>query len=807
MRNLFLNLRHALRSLAHAPLVSGVAVVSLGCALGITTALFAAINAMRHPPELAAAPSELYEIQLRARGRTLAIPMVEISHRISATARFPSEVAAERWMGTAVLQTPIDQRAVAAAHVTRNYFDVLGVRPEAGQLQTLPPGSAVITHQLWRMLFGRRTDLRGARVVLNDSAYSVAAVLPAAWVAAGFPSVLFSEPDATPAETSSEFVRMFARLRSGVSEQQANAELRVFAREVDAGPADKSLRSRPVSAELRPFTARTFSIAGFQAALVGGAALMLVIACANVAILLLVRATSRASEMAVRAALGAGRAHLVGVVIAESAVLTTAAAVLGLLVGAWLIRLSSSAIPDSLQAALGTPRANVPVFLVGIASAAVATLLGGLMPALRAVRVDPIDALKDSPAMTSQRVKKELRGFVVTELAVSFVLLAGVALIVQSILAAGRADFGIDLHGLYRTKLSPWDASQMFLIAEQGRVDSAQRVTYDLEQRLNLQMRNAVTRVHGVLATGSTLSPVSVPQQTIRSERSAIVLQHYSIVSSGFFRTLGLDRGGMGGATTRGAGAREAVVNTVLAQRLYGTTAAAIGRMLWIGGRDSKENPLRITAVVPSFTLDLVPGAEQVETGELYVVDDTILPQGSDLVIRTMPGTHGIARAVADAMRAVSPRARFSPVLLVQDQNQIIVDRQQFVAALGGAVSGFGLFLTLLGLYGVVAFAAAQRRREFALRVAFGASPGHLTSLVIREGLALLAVGGILGAVITAMTRRVLAAAVYGPAASGIGYLATFVVLATLSVLALLVTWLASRQVIRVSPVSLLRAS
>jgi putative ABC transport system permease protein len=804
------NFRYALRSLARDPLVSIVTVVSLGVALGVATTMFAIIDSMRHPPRLLRKPSELYQIQFSARGNRTFIAPGALYEALSKEGRFHAGLAAERWMSTAVLRTPVDQRAVSAAHVTSSYFDVLGAATERGRVYRTTDdaetniGSAIISHGLWRLLFAGQEDKRDQRIVLNDTLYTVVGVLPAAWLPLGFPSILIPEPNGAVDRSSNEFVRMFGRLRPGVTPQAAEAELQGFAQRLEVRAQDKSAALPPIRPALLPFQTQIMGAAGFQVALAAGALLMLVIACTNVTTLLLVRGSRRQTEMAVRAALGARRSRLVGLVLAESSVLTAGSAVLGIALSVWLVHLSAYVIPESFRGALGTPRLGVATFAFFVLASGITVVLAGLLPALRSARADPVESIKDSAVMTSARVKREIRVFVIAELAVSFVLLAGVAYVVQSIIQAGRVDFGIDLQGLYRTKLSPWDGSQVFVVAQQGRVDSTQRATYEAEQQINIRMRAAVEHSAGVMHAGTILNDLSVPRHILRSEQSVVPLESYSIVSATFFETIGLDVQTGTDLRARLDRGRGAVVDEILARQLFGTTNVS-GRAIWLGDERSEDGPIPILGTVRPFLLDVPPGQEAKRGGELYVVDDTILPQGSDLLVRAAPGKHKVSDAIVRAMRDVSSRARFSPVALVHSSHQTLIDRQRFVAVLGGVVSGCGVLLSLIGLYGVVAFAVAQRRRELALRLAFGASPRQVSFLVAREGISLLLAGSALGLGATAGLSKVLTAAIYGRGANGIGFFAILATMVALSAATSLASWLPSRHALRTNAATLLR--
>jgi hypothetical protein len=475
----------------------------------------------------------------------------------------------------------------------------------------------------------------------------------------------------------------------------------------------------------------------------------------------------------------------------------------------WLVRLATHSIPIALRPALGTPHINLRVFAFAIAAASLTVLVAGLYPALRTSQVHAIEALKDASASTSGRVAKNLRAFVVAELTLSFVLLVGVGFVGRSIIRAGTIDYGLEFRGLYRTALTPWDGSRVLLTAQQARPDSVRQAAYESEQRANLAMRAAVARAGVVRSAGTMVSLVSVPQQALRVDTNTSLarLDRYSIVSTGFFETLGV-RDSKGGLVRLGLSGNQpvVVVDEILAQRLWGSTNPR-GHVVRLGGSPSNEPALAVVAVVRPFLLDVPAGAVPRRDGQLFVVDDTIAPQGTDLLIRA-PGPDRTNREqILAAMRAVAPRATFSRVALVESEHQVLVDRQRFAGYLASAITAVGVSLALAGLYAVVSFTVALRSREFAVRVALGAPPASVSLLVLRDGFVLVAFGGVAGVLLTVALRRVIASAFFGQGAASIDGPTIVATLAVLCVVSLAACLHPAHSATRTRLATLLRAS
>jgi putative ABC transport system permease protein len=333
--------RYAVRTLGQSPGFSAVVVVSLGLALGVATTMFAVLDSSRQPITMLRAPESLYEVRLSTRGRKATIAPDALYDMIRTEGRFHAGLSAEHWLSTAVLQTPVDQRAVSAARVTPNYFEILGASAARGRVYSSADApsdnerTVVVSEAIWSLLFGSAGDLQVARLSLNDTSYVVVGVLPASWGKLGFPSILIGSSYSAMSGSTGELVRMFGRLQPGSSVGSALAELAVFGDRVDATAEDRFTRHPPIRAEIIPFSAPIGGIPGFHVLLGIAAALTLIIACANVSTLLLVRGTRRRSEMALRSALGATRADLVRLLLTESGVLAVAGAVLGLLLAIW----------------------------------------------------------------------------------------------------------------------------------------------------------------------------------------------------------------------------------------------------------------------------------------------------------------------------------------------------------------------------------------------------------------------------------------------------------------------------------------
>jgi predicted permease len=804
----------ALRSVARNRSLVAVAVVSLGLASAVTTTMFAVIDALAHPATLIPQPQSLREVRVSDRESRSGITNGDVYRALRSSATFPRGVVAEQWLQTAVLRTPLDQQIAAAARVTPNYFRLLGVSPIRGRVfgadDTPSRGTqaAVITEGMWNLLFGAKTDFSNAHISINDTSYAVVGVLPTSWRQLGFPSVLLSADSGAIGERSAEFVRIFARLDPGASAQSALAELSVLVSRLTP-TGERLTPNRSPRVELVPLTTNVTGIAGLHWLLWIAALLILVIACANVATLLLVRGIRRRGELALRAALGAARRDLVVITLAETAVLASVSAALGFMLSMWLVRLATYSIPIALRPALGTPHINLRVFAFSIAAASLTVLVAGLYPALRTSGVNAIEALKDASASTSGRVAKNLRAFVIAELTLSFLLMVGVGFVARSIMRAGTIDYGLDFRGLYRTALTPWDASRVLLTAQQARPDSVRQAAYESEQRANLAMRAAVARAGVVRSAGTMASAVSVPQEALRVDTNTSLarLDRYSIVSTGFFETLGVrdDKGGLVRLDVSG-NRPVAVVDEILAQRLWGSTNPR-GHVVRLGGSQSNEPALAVVAVIRPFLLDVPAGAVPRRDGQLFVVDDTVAPQGTDLLIRASAHDRTNREQILAAMRAVAPRATFSRVALIESEHQLLVDRQRFVGYLAGAITALGVSLALVGLYAVVSFTVALRSREFAVRAALGAPPASVWLLVLRDGFVLVAFGGAAGVLLTLALRRVIASAFFGQGAASIDGPTIVATLAVLCVVSLAACLHPAHSAARARLATLLRAN
>jgi predicted permease len=812
-------LRVALRSVGRNRALVAIAALSLGLASAVTTTMFAVVDTLAHPAALIPQAGSVYEIRVSKHESRATSVDGDFGRRrayaeLASTAGLDQEIAAEQWLKTAILKTPVDQQAVAAARVTPNYLRLLGVTPTRGRLfrpedvRSNGAHLAVITEGVWNLLFASSADVATPHVTINDTSYTVVGVLPTSWRQLGFPSVILSADSGAIGRASNEFIRIIARVDRESSVGSLLAKLNVILARLESS-GEKLKSSRVPRIEVVPLSATVSGVAGLHWLLWIAALLVLAIACANVGTLLLVRGTRRRSELALRAALGGRRIDLVGIVLAETTLLAAAGASVGLLLSVWLIHLATDVIPGAFRPVLGTPHISFRVFASCIATAFVTVLISGVFPALRASGVDAIEALKDGSAATSGRVGKNLRLFVAGELLLSFMLLVGVGLLARSILRSATIDYGVDFRGLYRTTLNQWDASRVFLTANYARPDSVRQSAAETDQRANLKMRAAVARVGVVGSVGTVLPEISVPQQALRVDTNSRLAQldRYAIVSSGFFRTLGLRDSYSRPVVLDSMGARRfAVVDEILARRLWGS-ADARGHMLRLGGNRSDEPTLPVVAVIRPFLLDVAAGADARHAGQLFVIDDTIAPQGTSLLIRATANDRTNRQQILTALRSIDPSTTFSRVALVQSEHELLLDRQRFVEKLAGAIALFGVSLALIGLYAVVSFTVALRSREFAVRTALGAPPASVSLLVLREGLALVAFGGFAGVLMTLALRRVIAAAFFGQEAAAIDAPTIVATFATLLIVCLAACLRPARSAARAQLATLLRAN
>jgi predicted permease len=818
---------YALRGLRRNPGFSLVAVLSLGIAIGFNTAIFAVVDRFLLRPLPVEAPDRLVEIYTDStdgdRYATSSVPdyldVVARNEVFEGVAGYSPMFAAVNAGDRARLQL--------GEVVTGTYFTVLGLEPALGRaLQPDDdiigaPRVVVLSYAYWQRAFGGDPAAIGRTLRIRGQLYDIVGVAPHAYsgmVQMLVPDVFITtahvedvEPvgiqSAVPSPTGTSRLDrrgqrwLFAkgRLRDGVTPQEAQAHLDVIAAQLATEHpqtnADRRLWVLPTSSvRVHPQAdgVMTWAVAGTMA----GVGLVLLIACANVAGMLLARAAARQKEISIRLAVGASRGRLVRQLLTESLVLALGGAAVGVALAWWLTRAIGSLslpipVPLTFDIAL-----DWRVLAFTAVAAGVAGVVTGLVPALRASRAEMVTDLKGE-VVTATVAGRRLAwrdGLVVAQVAVTAVLLVSAGLLLRSTSAAGRADVGFRPDGL---AILGFDLAMVDY--DEGR---AERFFDEAHARLA-----AVPGVTGV-ARASRLPfsinynqiNIAVPghQQTPEEMGRSI---DSARVSPGYFETLGIPlvQGRAFTGQDTADRPRVAVVNETMA-RQYWPGGNAVGQVVYERTLSSGQ-PIEVVGVVADHRLRTVGEAA---LPALYTATTQRASAYGVLVARTRGDEGALLEEMRRTLVAMEPDLLFMDNQTMRQQVAATLFPVRAAATLVSVFGAVGLLLAAIGLYGVIAFAVSRRTREIGIRMAIGARRLDVLRMVLLQGAGVSAAGIAIGFLLTAAGSQVVAGALYGVGvADPLAWTGAAVVLGLVTAAAHLIP---ARRALRVDPVQALRA-
>jgi putative ABC transport system permease protein len=809
MDTLAQDLRYARRALQRAPGFTAVAVLTLALGIGGTTAIFSAVDAVLLRPLPFPDSDRLVFVWARSEGSgQMAASWPEfVDWRTQA--RSFSEMAVLRGQSVNLSGSGEPERLIGA-FVTARLFPLLGAKPQLGR--TFEPAEtevgsaqpvAVLSDGLWRRRFGADPGILGRSLLLNGQPLTVVGVMgpDLAPGRAPFDAYFMSTdvwiptpyfPNARGLERGQGELLVLARLRDGVTVAQADSEIRAIAGRLERAYPDthagrtayvKPLQEEIV-AEVRPALL----------VLLGAVGLVLLIACANVANLLLARASHRHREIAVRSALGAGRPRLVRQLLTESLLLAAAGGLLGLLAAhagvrglAWL--LAASGTPGLLPADLGID-ARVLAFAAG--TTLLTGLLFGALPAVHASRTDVGSVLKEGRGGGAGLTRRRFRdALVVWEVALSLMLLIGAGLLMRSALRLYHAD-----PGFRPERLLTWE----FRLPTSKYGEPAQIAAF---------FRQALERVRAVPGVESADLVRAVPLSSNSGSERYLVegrpepvpgqepVALTNIVSTGYFRTMGIPllRGRAFDEHDRADRPPVVVINATMAATVW-PGQEAIGRRLRLKSQERWATVIGVVGDVKHTGLDELPRAQVYSTHEQ---DARIF---ACLVARTTGEPLAMVGALRKAFWSVDPDQPVWRIRTMEDLLSAARGSARAMATLVGVFAAVSVLLAAIGLYGVMSYAVALRTREIGIRMALGAPGPAVMRLVVGRGMALAGVAVLVGLAGAAALSRVLATLLFGvKPTDGATFAAAGALMAAVSLLA---SYLPARRAARLDPLSAL---
>ena len=803
------DLRYGVRMLRQSPAFTAVAVVTLALGIGANTAIFSIVDAVllrslpyRDPNQLVL----MFDVPLDRPDALSAISYRDFTECRAQNHVF-SQMAGNAFHDLTLTRAG-EPAIVNTADVTPEIFPLLNAKPLLGRT-LLPedgkPGAAavaVLSENLWRSRFGSNPGLIGQSIALDMRSFTVVGILPAS----------FRYPEGAPRQdvwisvmqdplfgplTSQPGVRLvgvIGRLKPGVSLAKAQAEMNTLgarlAKEFPAEDSGLTIRIRPyrqaVVGNLKPALLILLSAVG----------LLLLIACANIANLLLSKATSRGREMAVRIALGASRARIVRQLLTESALLGLLGGVAGLLLAAWAVWSLQPFLPSEVVQ-ISSIHVGGPVLMFALLLSLAAALVFGLAPALLATPSNLQTNLKEGGERTGQRGGQHVRSFLaIAEISLAMVLLVAGGLLIRSFALVTSVNPGFDPNNVTEAEVSlpqfqystpqQWTAFSQELLtrlhAQPGFEDSA------LAAPLPMDRQGQATFAFSIVG-----NPPLPPGKSTTAD--------YATVSPGYFHVMRIPllRGRFFDEHDSPSNPNVAIVSETLARR-YFPNQDPIGRQMRFGFPPNVNVPREIVGVagdVRDVALSQKPGPQ------MYVPFAQAPLYGGEVVVRTSLSAASVAASIRQAVHSIDKDLPVTDVASFPDMLGQSVSRERFRTFLLGSFSAIALVLAAVGIFGVISYSASQRTHEIGIRMALGAQRRDVLHLILGQGAKLALLGLGIGAVLALLLTRLIASLLYSVSPTDpLTFGAVAIVMLGVAVTA---CYIPARRAMRVDPMVALR--
>jgi len=806
LETLFADARFGIRMLRKNPGFAAVAILTLALGIGANTAVFSIVNGvLLHPLPFAHADRLVmvgeHDDDTTAPGTTSFPNYIDWKARSKS---FDELTLYRQWQPT--LMPPGEPEQLSGLRVANNYFRTLGIAMAAGRdftPQDDTPATryvVILSHALWQRRFHSDAQIVGKVINLSGTNFTVVGILPAS-----YESLIATDPRAAGVEIwgalgyelafrdacrTCRHLRAIGRLRPGVTVQQAHSELRSIT--VQLAVEHPTEFTSPGASVVPLYENLLGGVSTTLYVLLGAVGFVLLIACANLANLLLARATQREREIAMRAALGASRLRIVRQVLIENCSLALAGALAGLLLANWTPQLLTLVQAAKLPR-LDQVRLDWRVLAFAIAAALLTGLFSGIVPALRMTRVNLQTALQQGTRGSSAASGKLRSSLIVSEIALSLTLLLGAGLLVRSLIRLLDVDSGFEPDHILTLRVSP--------VGAKYQKDEPVR---EYIARANEKIR----AIPGVLASGvsdqipfgGNFDTTALHVEGKMNANPALdpSAERY-IVSEGYLQAMGIQVLQGRDFTAGDAQTTELVllVNETAARQIW-RGENPVGALVRIG--DEKSPPRTIVGIVEDvhhYSLDAAP------TMQFYL--PVLQTDTSDLIfaVRCAGDPARLGSTVRQALRSVDDSLPIDRVTPMSAYVAATMSNRSLALILLGSFAAIALFLSVVGIYGVTEYSVAQRTREIGIRMALGAQRRQVLRLLLGQNLKLSAAGVLLGVALSFALTGFLRTLVFGVTASDPATLAGAGLI--LAAAALLACWIPSRKVLRVDPMIALR--
>jgi predicted permease len=814
MHTLWRDIRYGLHVLWKTPGFTAVAVITLGLGIGANSAIFSIVNSLLLHPLPYSDSERLAIIWTHSPGANVEQdwPSPGQYSAIKANTTVFEDIAIIR--GDSVNAGGVgNPERVGLLQASSNLFSILGARPQIGRLflaeEDTPKQTktVVLSHAFWQREFGGDQHVLEKTLLLNGEQYAIVGVMPADFSLSYevIPTVAsIPQPDlylALPMSAEDlrsqgdENYNLLAKLKPSVSIGQAQNELDLTARRLAEQFPDHYPASRRFSLSVKPLLEQVVGdIRRALLVLLGAVGCVLLIACANVANLLLTRAAAREREIAIRTALGAARSRLVRQLLTESVLLSVIGGALGLFIAYWMLDalrwLSPSNIPR-----LPSIRMDSRVLIFTSAVAVLTGILFGMAPALRSIQLNLSETLKEGARnLASGRHLRLRSALVVTELALSLVLLISAGLLIRSFMSVERVNPGFEASNVLAMRMSVGGTSY--------RGDRRGIFYQVLLDRVRGLPGVESAGVAAILPLSGSISwgGITIEGYQVASGQAQIQADQRT-ASPGYFETMKIPliQGRLFNNYDTNDSQKVVIIDEHMA-RTYWPNDDPIGKRLKTGSVDSKDPWLTVVGVVGNVKQYDLESESRVA---LYLPSPQAPSGTMYLAVRTNVAPASVAPIIAGQVRAMDPNIPIFELKTMTERLSESLARRRFAMLALGLFAGFAVLLAVIGIYGVMSYSVAQRTSELGIRMALGAQPFDVLRLVLAHGFNLALMGIAAGVVLSFVVTRLLSSLLFGVKATD---LPTFGVLSALLVLvALFASYLPARRATKVDPLVALR--